>query len=95
MRNLGCQYEKYDNSLKRRYDNLLNRIVQYLERKRIKLHLMRTEYWMIKQDISHLIHSQKQNRLQSIKILRKYWKNEQFPINTLSLWKLFFYTLNT
>jgi hypothetical protein len=34
------------------------------------------------QNVTNLSYSQRQNRLQCIKILRKYWEDEQFPINT-------------
>lgn len=43
---------------------------------------MRTEYWIKNQDTSYLNYSEKQNRIQTLKFLRKYWKKEQFPLNT-------------
>ena len=61
---------------------LVYTFMHFLEKKRVKLHLMRTEYWMMNQDVSHLSNSQKQNRLQALKTLRQYHQNEQFPINT-------------
>ena len=60
---------------------LITSVLAFLEKKRIKLHLMRTEYWMI-HNTRHGSHLQNQNRSQILKILKRYWKNEQFPINT-------------
>ena len=60
---------------------LITSVLAFLEKKRIKLHLMRTEYWMI-HNTRHGSHLQNQNRTQILKILKRYWKNERFPINT-------------
>jgi len=58
------------------------RVLSFLEKKYIKFHLMRTEYWMRTKDTSHLGSNQKQNRIRVLQILNKYWKNEEFPINS-------------
>ena len=54
----------------------------FLEKKRIKFHLMRTEYSLRLQNTDHLNNLQKQSRLRILDLLHKYWKNEEFPINT-------------
>lgn len=57
-------------------------IISFLERKRIKLHLMVTEYWMRSRDTSHLDPRRLQNRLRAMDLLHRYWRGEAFPVNT-------------
>ena len=57
---------------------LITSVLAFLEKKRIKLHLMRTEYWMI-HNTRHGSHLQNQNRTQILKILKRYWKKRTVP----------------
>ncbi len=61
---------------------MLDKLFWYLERKRIKLHLMNTEQELRNADVSHLDYKLKENRAKMIQSLNQYWKKEEFPKNT-------------
>ncbi|OLE39284.1 MAG: hypothetical protein AUF74_02150 [Thaumarchaeota archaeon 13_1_20CM_2_38_5] len=66
----------------RSHQDMLDKLFWYLERKRIKLHLMNTEQELRNADVSHLDYKLKENRAKMIQSLNQYWKKEEFPKNT-------------
>src|SRR2546425_1464944 len=61
---------------------MLDKLFLYLERKRVKLHLMTAEQELRHADVSHLDEKLKENRARMIHLLNQYWKKEEFPKNT-------------
>ena len=65
----------------RKQSSLFVSLIAFLEKKRVKLHLIRAEYWMRTKDTSMLNQTQKKNRSAALRLLHNYWKSESFPIN--------------
>jgi hypothetical protein len=61
---------------------MFQKLFNYAERKRIKLHLMNVEQELKYADTSHLNEETKAQRRRMLELLNGYWKKEEFPTNT-------------